>query len=350
MKNSKQKRVTAAATIFCILCAAVCGFFLGLYWNNPVTATEAAGDGSLSIVQIAQNAADTVVEIVTETTVTDSRMRQYISEGAGSGVIISGDGTIVTNHHVIDGAEKITVRLRSGTEYEGTLIGSDSVTDLAVLKINATGLKYAVYGDSDALLVGETAVAIGNPLGELGGTVTEGIISAKDRTITIDNQAMTLLQTTAAINPGNSGGGLFDDRGALIGIVNAKFADTGIEGLGFAIPINVAAPVIDELAETGYVTGRPGLGIEVALGESSYLSYYFRVNRTGLFVTRTADADSPLKVWDRIVSVDGTTINTYEELSALLKAHDIGDTVSIQIIRDYEFKTVEVKIVEQKPF
>lgn len=346
----KQKRIHTAAIIFCIICAAVCGFFFGLYFNNPVTANETQTDGNLSIVQIAQNAADTVVEIVTETTVTDSRMRQYVSEGAGSGVIISADGTIVTNNHVIEGANKITVRLRSGTEYAGTLVGSDSATDLAVIKINATGLKYAVYGDSDALLVGETAVAIGNPLGELGGTVTEGIISAKDRTISIDNQEMTLLQTSAAINPGNSGGGLFNDQGELIGIVNAKFADTGIEGLGFAIPINVAEPVIEELINNGYVTGRPALGIEVALGESSYLAHYFRINRTGLFVIRTADADSPLKAWDRIVSIDGKEINTYEELSALLKTYDIGDMVSIKLIRNYEYQTVNVEIVEQKPF
>ncbi len=346
----KEKRIRTAAIVFCIICAAICGFFFGLYFNNPVTANETEADGKLSIVQIAQNAADTVVEIVTETTVRDSRMRQYVSEGAGSGVIISADGTIVTNNHVIEGASKITVRLRSGKEYEATLIGADSVTDLAVLKIDATNLKYAIFGDSDALLVGETAVAIGNPLGELGGTVTEGIISAKDRTIMIDNQEMTLLQTSAAINPGNSGGGLFNDQGTLIGIVNAKFADTGIEGLGFAIPTNVAKPIIDQLQEHGYVTGRPALGIEVALGESSYLSYYFHVNRTGLFVLRTADENSPLKAWDRIVSIDEQVINTYEDLSALLKNYQVGDKVSVKIIRDYEFKTVEAKIVEQKPF
>ena len=346
----KEKRIYTAAIVFCILCAAVCGFFFGLYLNNPVTANETETDGNLSIVQIAQNSADTVVEIATETTVYDSRMRQYVSEGAGSGVIISADGVIVTNNHVIDGASKITVRLRSGKEYEAKLLGADNATDLAVVKIDANNLKYAVFGDSDALLVGETAVAIGNPLGELGGTVTEGIISAKDRTIVIDNQEMTLLQTSAAINPGNSGGGLFNDQGALIGIVNAKFADTGIEGLGFAIPINVAKPIISQLKDHGYVTGRPALGIEVALGESSYLSYYFHVNRTGLFVMRTADETHPLKPWDRIVSIDNQVINTYEDLTALLKTHKIGDKVSIKIIRNYEEMTVTTTIIEQKPF
>lgn len=346
----KQKRIQTTAIICCILCAALCGFFLGQYFTNPVTANEEVSDGALSIVQIARNSADTVVEIVTETTVRDSRMRQYVSEGAGSGVIISADGVIVTNNHVIDGASKITVRLRSGKEYEAKLLGADSVTDLAVVKIDAKNLKYAVYGDSDALLVGETAVAIGNPLGELGGTVTEGIISAKDRTIVVDNQEMTLLQTSAAINPGNSGGGLFNDQGALIGIVNAKFSETGIEGLGFAIPINVAKPIISQLKDHGYVTGRPSLGIEVALGESSYLSYYFHVNRVGLFVFRTDAETNPLKPWDRIVSVDNQVVNTYEDLSALLKTYEIGDKVSIKIIRNYEEMTVIATITEQKPF
>lgn len=350
MDYKKQKRMTAAAIAFCIVCAAVCGFFFGFYWNNPVDAALTEADGRLSIVQISKNTADTVVEIVTETIQTDSRMRQYVSEGAGSGVIISEDGNIVTNHHVIEGASKILVRLRSGEEYEGTLVGSDATTDLAIVKINEKGLKYAVYGDSSTLEVGETAVAIGNPLGELGGTVTEGIISALDRVITIDNQQMTLLQTTAAINPGNSGGGLFNDRGELIGIVNAKFADTGIEGLGFAIPINVAKPIITELTTYGYVTGRPGFGIEVMEGESAYLSYYFKVNRTGLFITRVSSENSAFKEWDRIVSVDGKTINTYDELSDVLKSHAIGDTVTVKVIRNYAVETLRVKIIEQKPF
>src|SRR5699024_342301 len=148
--------------------------------------------------------------------------QQYVSSGAGSGVILTQDGYIVTNHHVIEDANSITVRTRSGDEYNASLVGSDEQSDLAVLKIDATGLTPAVLGDSTTLEVGELAIAIGNPLGELGGSVTSGIISALDREMTIDGQTMTLLQTDAAVNPGNSGGGLFNANGDLIGIVNAK--------------------------------------------------------------------------------------------------------------------------------
>lgn len=337
-----------ALLLTAVILASACGVWLGFYLNETVTATETASEGHLSIVQIAQNTLDTVVEITTETTVTDRRMRQYIYEGAGSGVVISSDGKIVTNNHVIEGAGKITVRLSNGEEYAATLLGRDAASDLAVLKINKNDLKYAVFGDSDTLQVGETAVAIGNPLGELGGTVTEGIISAKERSIDIDGQVMTLLQTTAAINSGNSGGGLFNDRGQLIGIVNAKFADVGIEGLGFAIPINLAAPIIKELEEQGYVGGRPTLGIRVSLGESSYLSYYFHVGRTGLFVTDVFDDRCPLKEWDRIVSVNGETVDTFEELSAILQSAEIGEKLTVKIIRNYAFETLEVPVIEQR--
>ena len=196
--------------------------------------------GNLSIAEVVRNVADTVVEITTTNVVTDRFYGQYITSGAGSGVIISENGYIITNHHVIDGARTITVRLTDGSEFSAKLVGSDADTDIAVLKIQATGLSYAVMGSSASLVVGQEVVAIGNPLGSLGGTVTDGIISALDRTVVVDGHKMTLMQTNAAINPGNSGGGLFNRAGELIGIVNAKQADTGIEGLGFAVPIDVA--------------------------------------------------------------------------------------------------------------
>lgn len=196
--------------------------------------------GNLSVAEVVKNVADTVVEITTTNVVTDRFYGQYITSGAGSGVIISENGYIITNHHVIDGARTITVRLTDGSEFSAKLVGSDADTDIAVLKIQATGLSYAVMGSSASLVVGQEVVAIGNPLGSLGGTVTDGIISALDRTVVVDGHKMTLMQTNAAINPGNSGGGLFNRAGELIGIVNAKQADTGIEGLGFAVPIDVA--------------------------------------------------------------------------------------------------------------
>ena len=196
--------------------------------------------GNLSVAEVVKNVADTVVEITTTNVVTDRFYGQYVTSGAGSGVIISENGYIITNHHVIDGARTITVRLTDGSEFSAKLVGSDADTDIAVLKIQATGLSYAVMGSSASLVVGQEVVAIGNPLGSLGGTVTDGIISALDRTVVVDGHKMTLMQTNAAINPGNSGGGLFNRAGELIGIVNAKQADTGIEGLGFAVPIDVA--------------------------------------------------------------------------------------------------------------
>lgn len=207
----------------------------------------------LKIPEIVVLTADSIVEVYTETVVNGGRFGQYIVEGAGSGVIISADGYIVTNNHVIDGTEKITVRLKNGTEYEATLIGRDSKTDIAVLKINEKDLKPVVFGDSDELVVGELAVAIGNPLGMLGGTVTDGIISALSRNIDIDGQMMNLLQMSAAVNPGNSGGGLFNRYGELVGIVNAKASGYDIEGLGFAIPINIVKSVIDDLIKYSYV-------------------------------------------------------------------------------------------------
>ena len=215
-----------------------------------------AGESYNNISRVYYAVADSVVEITTELITPGSFLNSYVSEGAGSGVIISENGFIVTNHHVIEGASNIVVRLTDGSEYRATLVGSDKTADLAVLKI-ATGekpLTYAKLGCSADLVVGEDVIAIGNPLGELGGTLTTGIISATERNIIVDGVEMTLLQTNAAINPGNSGGGLFNMAGELVGIVNAKMAGEDVEGLGFAIPIDYAYGVILDLVNYGYVT------------------------------------------------------------------------------------------------
>ncbi|MFQ8583527.1 MAG: S1C family serine protease [Holdemania massiliensis] len=172
--------------------------------GSKVEVQPVAAGSEMSVEQVAALNQQSVVEIKTEKVTNSSFLQQYVQTGAGSGVIISEDGYLITNNHVIDGASTIQVRTSDGTTYDAVLVGTDSKTDVAVLKINASGLTPVTFGDSDNLNVGETAVAIGNPLGELGGTVTNGIISAKDRSITLDNQQMTLLQTNAAINPGNS--------------------------------------------------------------------------------------------------------------------------------------------------
>ena len=308
--------------------------------NNNATATN------VSITDIANETMDSVVEIKTESVSTHSFFQQAIVSGAGSGVILSKDGYIVTNHHVIDGASKITVTTRSGKSFEAKLIGSDSATDLAVLKIEAEDLHPAVLGDSSKLNVGDTAVAIGNPLGSLGGTVTSGIISALDREVTIDNQKMQLLQTNAAINPGNSGGGLFNANGELIGIVNAKSSGDSIEGLGFAIPINRAKEIINNLIENGYVKGRASLGVTLVNGSDSFFEedttqvYIYEVSKGG------AADKAGLKRGDQILKIDDTSIKDISDVTTIISNHSAGDTIKMTVLRDTQTKTITVTLGE----
>ena len=304
---------------------------------------NAATDDALTIPEIVARTSDSVVEIHTEIVVNSGRVGQFITEGAGSGVIISTDGYIITNNHVIDGANKITIRLRNGTEYEATLVGRDSKTDIAVLKINASGLKPATYGNSDRLVVGELAVVIGNPLGQLGGTVTEGIISALSRNIEVDGQAMDLLQTSAAINPGNSGGGLFNRYGELVGIVNAKSSGSGIEGLGFAIPINLVKSVADALIDYGYVPGRIDFGATLIDILDQYTALIYRVQATGVYVSQ-ADVGSPLQAGDRLISVGGLEITSAADITELLDSCQVGDVLSIVVSRGGTTITVSLTL------
>jgi len=260
-------------------------------------------------------------------------MGQFVTEGAGSGVIITDNGYIVTNNHVIEDASRITVLLSSGAEYDARLIGRDSANDLAVVKINATGLHPAVYGDSDDLVVGEIAVAIGNPLGKLGGTVSEGIISALSRNIDIDGHSMNLLQTTAAVNPGNSGGGLFNRFGELIGIVNAKSSGSDIEGLGFAIPINTVKSIADDLIEYGYIPGRIDLGATLIDILDTRTAMVYRVQTLGVYVLE-ADFDAELQTGDRIVSVNGVDIESIADIDEILESCKVGDDLQITLVRN----------------
>jgi serine protease Do len=287
----------------------------------------------LSIPEIAAFASASVVEIYTETVINSGRMRQFISEGAGSGVIISSDGYILTNNHVIEGARNITVRLNIGIDYEAILIGRDSKTDLAILKIQADDLHPVVIGDSDMLSVGEIAVAIGNPLGKLGGTVTDGVISALSRNIEIDGFMMTLLQTSAAINPGNSGGGLFNAYGELIGVINAKSSGTDIEGLGFAIPINLAKSIADSLIEFGYVPGRVDFGASLINILDRMTAMMYRVQMLGVYVSQV-DADSVLQVGDLIISIDGINVHSIEDINEIIITCDVGDELEIVVFRN----------------
>lgn len=347
-------------TIGTIILSAIVGFGAGyagshLSNNTDITIkqeTQKAKSGTIQVTDVSdivEKCKDSVVEITTESVSSgNSIFGQYVSQGAGSGVIISEDGYIVTNNHVVNNATSLKVTTTDGTEFDAKIIGTDSQTDLAIIKIDVQKLQAATLGDSDTLQVGDPAIAIGNPLGELGGTVTTGIISATDRQITIDNETMTLLQTDAAINPGNSGGGLFNSDGNLIGIVNAKESSTGIEGLGFAIPITPAKDVITELMQNGSVTSRPALNVSLYDYTSNNQAQNSKY-KDGCYIVqivRNGAADKAgLKQNDRIISFDGQDIHSTSDVKAILKKHKIGDTLKIVVERNS--KKVEVEITLQ---
>lgn len=312
---------------------------------NPSNNTVSTGSYS----DVATAVHETVVEISTEIVQTSSLFGQYVTGGAGSGVIISADGLILTNYHVIAGATKIVARLSDGTEYEAKVTGSDSETDIALLRVEAKNLKFATMGNSDALVVGQEVVAIGNPLGELGGSVTNGIVSALDREVEIEGEVMNLLQTNAAVNPGNSGGGLFNLAGELVGVVNAKSSGTGIEGIGFAIPINDAVTVIKELSEFGYVRGRVHLGIRyLEIAEITMQYYMAGYTKPGIYVVESS-LNTELKKNDRIVAIDDVEISSSSDIKAVLRTHKIGDTLKVTVVRNGRNVTVNVTCYEYVP-
>ncbi|MBQ2688267.1 MAG: trypsin-like peptidase domain-containing protein [Clostridia bacterium] len=309
-------------------------------------------DGGLSTVEIVEKAADSVVEITTETVTTGVFAQQFIKSGAGSGVIVDAEGFIVTNHHVIDGATKISVTLRDGTSYDAKLIGSDEEIDVALIKIEPdVKLTAATFGDSDTLKVGQRTVAIGNPLGQLGGSVTEGIISALNRDVVIDGQTMSLLQTDTAINPGNSGGGLFDSNGNLVGIVNAKSSGSEVEGLGFAIPINDVINVIGDLSEYGYVRGRVDLGMTFIDVDSEQLAWMYGLDKTGCYiysVDKNTNADmAGFESGDRVISVNGTEVTASDEVEDIINDCAVGEEVTFRV-ENTSGKTYSISFILQE--
>ncbi len=327
---------------------------VGDVYSNIIKTMSQTGaqNDEFSIKDIAALTKNSIVEISTETVVWGTRLGQYISEGAGSGIIISNDGYIVTNNHVIEDARKITVTLNSGESYEAEIIGTYSENDIAVLKIEATNLQPVVLGDSDKLCVGDTAVVVGNPLGSLGGTVTNGIISALDREIDLGDTTMNLLQTNAAVNPGNSGGGLFNGRGELVGIIVAKSAGDDIEGIGFAIPINDVKDDISELKTYGYKRGRVQLGVTLIDVSDSMKAMMYRLDSTGVYiqsVEENSDADrAGIKVGDKIVSIDSQTIEAGNDVKKAIQEKYPGDKVSVKVMRNGREKTINVELTEYK--
>ena len=308
--------------------------------GNGYTLTGATGS-PLTVDEIVEKNLDTVVQIRTESVSSDFWVGEYVTEGAGSGVIIKENGYIVTNNHVIDGASNIYVTLSNNKEYEAKLIGKDSENDLAVLKINAKGLPCATYGNSDELTVGNLSVIVGNPLGELGGTVTAGIISSLDRQITIDGQPMTLLQTDASVNPGNSGGAMFDQYGHLVGIVVAKSSGSDVEGLGFAIPINKAADIVSQLMKNGK-----------AESTTAYSGMTYAQTQTGSIVIVEVNEKfsqaAGFKPNDMVLAIDDVIIDSMDTLTTTIKSKKIGETVTYTIGRQGKQMQINLKLSKKK--
>lgn len=340
-------------------------------WVNQGTLTS-----PYAIANAAAQASPSVVAITTESVTYGGFYGNYVSKGAGSGVIYSKDGYIITNNHVIESADTVQVTLANGKKYDAQIIGADPVTDIAVLKISATDLPCAIPCE-DELLVGQPVIAIGNPTGTLSGTVTSGIVSSLSRWISVEGVAMQLLQFDASVSPGNSGGGLFDINGKLIAIVNAKSSGDGIEGIGYAIPIAKALDITRQFIENGYISGRADLGLATeCITAANYESYrdselwdYAVLNNRiypGLYVTGTenakfTDENQQIMFGDLIIKIDSVEITDESDVVSALSRFDVGDTVTVTVARltasesyfgtGYSYKNHEITLTltEYKP-
>ena len=301
--------------------------------------------GAMSLQDIYQKNIDSVVSILCEGR----------GSSTGTGVIVSQDGYIVTNAHVVDGASSISVQLTDDRLFHADVVGSDEISDLAVLFIQAEDLTAAEFGDSEALRVGDTVAAIGDPLGvEFRGTYTNGIVSAINRDVAVEGRTMTLIQTNAALNSGNSGGPLINCYGQVVGINTMKISTftnrTGVEGLGFAIPSATVQDVVSQLIQQGYVSGRPTLGIT---GESLSLFYqhYYRLP-AGLYITAVEPGSSAytkgVESGDILISLNGTAISTMDQLNAFIYTCEIGDTLEAVVYRGGQQYRLDLMVTEDK--
>lgn len=365
-KKHHGKAVLALTMTLCVLLSGLSGFggtMLAAHLskkNQPAAAAPGSvmiptitKEEGLSTAELAAKVKPSVVEITTEGLAGNGFITQLVESGAGSGVVWSEDGYIVTNHHVIENADQVTVRLADGTSYEAKYVGSDKETDISVIKIKADGLTPVALGDSDALTVGQDIIAVGNPLGQLGGTVTNGIISALDRDVTLGGQTMRLLQTNAAINPGNSGGGLFDAAGRLVGIVNAKSGGNNIEGLGFAIPVNTVSHVANDLIDKGYVSGRISVGVTLLNIQDPATAMSYGVDKYGVYVYSVQPDSSAelagLASGDRITAVNGEEVADSSAVKDRFNEIGVGNMAGISLVRDGKEKTISLKLTEAVP-
>lgn len=315
--------------------------------SSVLTLDGRPGGGQLSTEQVASRILPAVVGIV-------QYQKGSLSEtGEGSGILMSADGDIVTNNHVVEGSNRLDVVLHSGKHYTATLVGTDTRTDLAVIKIAASRLPYAQFGDSKQCRVGEQVIAVGNPSGlELAGSVTQGIISALNRNVDVGNGPMNLIQTDAAINPGNSGGALVNMYGQVIGINSAKIAQTGYEGLGFSIPIRTAKPVVDSILRYGYVKGRTKFGLKCR--EIDAVTAQVNHIPQGLYIGYVEPGSSAdkngVKPDDIITAVNGQVVKTTDDLISVRDKHKPSDTLQLTIYRRSDNKSyqIPVELLEDK--
>lgn len=367
----KKKRSGMKIAALCLACALVGGIAGGaataklspklvgttVYEGTApaaVTVANVTAEQPMTMSQVYATNVGSTVGITTELVTTNFWGQRVKGAAAGSGFVISSNGYILTNYHVIDGATSIQVAFHDGTTYPATLVGGEASNDVAVLKIDAEGLTPVVLGDSDNLVVGEQVCTIGNPLGELTFSLTVGYVSAKDRAITFsDGKTINMIQTDTAINSGNSGGALFNSYGQVVGISSAKYSGSSsssasIEGIGFAIPINDVKSIVTDLMEKGYVTGKPSLGI-LNNNVSSQAQYYGVP--AGAYVEAVLEGSAAdkagLKVGDIITAVDDTTVTTTKELSTAMNSHKAGDTVTLTVYREGKSVTVTATLDEQ---
>ena len=320
----------------------------------PVSTTTTAKP----VAAIYDQACNEVVGITTEVTYTNFFGQTSSSAVSGSGFIVSPDGYILTNYHVIEYAYKgnyaITVMLHDGTRYEASIVGVEDCNDIAVLKIDASGLDPVTFGDSDKLSVGDDVYAVGNPLGELEFSMTTGHVSALDRLITTDesSEAINMFQIDAAVNSGNSGGPVYNANGEVVGIVTAKYSDTGVEGLGFAIPINDAAKIANDLITKGYVTGKAYMGVSIDERYNSMYSQYYNMP-IGAFVKSVESGScaesAGIQAGDIITRLGDVEITGYSDLKQAIKQYSAGDSAELELYRAGESRTLTVTFDEAVP-
>ena len=308
---------------------------------SEITVKQVSGQTLMSPAEVYASTVNSVVSINCSSVSTNIFGQSVQSASSGSGFIITQDGYIVTNHHVVSGASSVTVTLHDGREYPATVVGSDSDYDVAVLKINATDLQPVTLGNSSNVNVGDSVLAIGNPLGELTFSMSQGIVSCCDRAINVDGTPFNMIQVDASINPGNSGGPLMNLYGEVVGIVSAKYSsysDTTVEGLGFAIPIGDVQAIITDIMENGQVTDKPSFGITAGTMTEQMAAQYQIEQKSGAFVYSVnkggAGEKAGLRMGDVITKVDSTDIASMEDLTAAKKGHKAGDTVTVTYFRD----------------